>query len=94
MSFLQQAFCCMVYLLDGIYVPCFPFPGLCVVCLNVLTGVQHLQLRLCKNKRSPIDIAACRLDPIVVKPSSVVVSSIEAEGHMEITAGSILPLLL
>lgn len=53
----------MVYLLDGIYVPCFPFPGLCVVCLNVLTGVQYLQLRLCKNKRSPIDIAACRLDP-------------------------------
>ncbi len=74
--------------------PCFPFPELPIICLNVHTGVQHLQLRLCKNKRSPIVIAACHLDPIVVKPSSVVVSSIEAEGHMEITAGSILPLLL
>ena len=74
--------------------PCFPFPELLVVCLNVHTGVRHLQLRLCKTKSSPIVIAACHLDPIVVKPSSVVVSSIEAGGHMEMTAGSDLPPLL
>ena len=55
------------------------------------TGVQHMQLRLCKNKRSPLEIATGSLDPLTVKPSDLVVSCIEAQAPADILAGNHLP---
>ena len=56
-------------------------------------GVQHMQLRVCKNKQNPVDVAAWDLPPLTMTPSDLIVSSIEVETPASITAGNLFPSL-
>lgn len=54
-------------------------------------GTQHMRLRVCKNKQSPIDVVAMDLPPLTLTPSALVVSSIEVEAVTSVVAGNMLP---
>ena len=54
-------------------------------------GVQHMRLRVCKNKQNPVAVAAWDLPALTMTPSDLVVSSIEVEAPASVTAGNMLP---
>lgn len=62
----------------------------CVMCEGP-AGTEHMRLRVCKNKHSPVDVAAMDLPPLTLTPSALVVSSIELETPTPVVAGTMLP---
>lgn len=56
-------------------------------------GIQHMRLRVCKNKQNPVEVAAVDLPPLTLTPSDLVVSSIEITAPTSVTAGNVLPQL-
>ena len=52
-----------------------------------------MQLRVCKNKQHPVEVAAQDLPPLTMNPSDLVVESIQIEPAAPIIAGDMLPAL-